>query len=165
MAKEFVKKILVAINGSESSIDAAMYAIMLSASCKYQLKVVYIVDSAKIKYLGINQILLREEEDEFTKDLTAEGNSYLDYVQSLAASKGLEIEKELRSGTVYTEIIKAAEEYEADMIIIGSHCKTFRDNRIKRSVISQHQMDVLTNASCPVLVVKKNGIKAEFNAF
>ncbi|MCQ2575712.1 MAG: universal stress protein [Treponema sp.] len=165
MGKEFYKKILVAINGSETSIHAAMYAIMMAATYKLQLKVVYVVDSATIKYLGLNQILIHEEEVEFQNDLVQEGSSYLDYVQSLAASKGLEIEKDLRQGTVYTEILKSAQEYEADLILIGGHERKNSDSLIKKTTLSQNRNELLAKSRCPVLVVQKSTIQTEFNQF
>lgn len=165
MGKEFYKKILVAINGSETSIHAAMYAIMMAATYKLQLRVVYVVDSATIKYLGLNQILIHEEEVEFQNDLVQEGSSYLDYVQSLAASKGLEIEKDLRQGTVYTEILKSAQEYEADLILIGGHERKNSDSLIKKTTLSQNRNELLAKSRCPVLVVQKSTIQTEFNQF
>jgi len=165
MGKEFYKKILVAINGSESSIHAAMYAIMMAASYKLQLRVVYVVDSATIRYLGLNQILIHEEEVEFQNDLVNEGGSYLDYVQSLAASKGVEIEKDLRQGTVYTEILTSAQEFGADMIIIGGHERKHTDSRIAKTTLSQNRNELLAKARCPVLVVQKSTIQTEFNQF
>ena len=39
-----IKKILVAINGSEGSIKAAMYSIMMARDYNFQIKFVYVID-------------------------------------------------------------------------------------------------------------------------
>jgi len=165
--KDFVKKILVAINGTENSIHAAMYAIMLAKSYNSQLKFVYVVDSATIRYLGINKILIKEEEVDFTNDLYNEGKSNLDYVKSLARLKGLQAETELLKGNVSTQIVLAAEKYQADILVLGGKEKT-RENVYHSSakkVLSSHRTEVLLNAKCPVLMVQKSDIESQFKLF
>lgn len=163
--KEFVKKILVAINGTDESIKAAMYAIMLAKSSNWKLKFIYIVDSATIKYLGINQILIKEEEVQFKDDLVNEGNNYLDYVSSLAAVKGLEAETELLEGNVSSEIVKAAEKYEADMIVIGGQKRQQSVRTLSKNVLSNHRTEVLLKSKCPVLVINGDDIEPKFKIF
>ena len=91
-----MKKILVAINGSEGSIKAAMYAIMMARDYDLEIKFVYVIDSATIRYLGINQMLARDEQTDYKVDLAYEGQNYLEYVSGLAASKGVTAKTELR---------------------------------------------------------------------
>ena len=160
-----VKKILVAINGSDSSIRAAMYAIMLARTYKAELKFLYVIDSATIRYLGMNQILAKDEQVDYKVDLAYEGQNYLEYAVSLAASKGLIAQSELKDGTVVTEIIKAAKAYEADMIVIGAAGKKKGEQLIKRNVHSTHQNDIIENSKIPVLVVQQEDIETKFKVF
>lgn len=155
-----VKKILVAINGSDNSIRAAMYAIMLARTYKAELKFLYVIDSATIRYLGMNQILAKDEQVDYKVDLAYEGQNYLEYAVSLAASKGL-----IKDGTVVTEIIKAAKAYEADMIVIGAAGKKKGEQLIKRNVHSTHQNDIIENSKIPVLVVQMEDIETKFKVF
>lgn len=160
-----VKKILVAINGSDNSIRAAMYAIMLARTYKAELKFLYVIDSATIRYLGMNQILAKDEQVDYKVDLAYEGQNYLEYAVSLAASKGLIAQSELKDGTVVTEIIKAAKAYEADMIVIGAAGKKKGEQLIKRNVHSTHQNDIIENSKIPVLVVQMEDIETKFKVF
>ena len=160
-----IKKILVAINGSDSSIRAAMYAIMLARTYKAELKFLYVIDSATIRYLGMNQILAKDEQVDYKVDLAYEGQNYLEYAVSLAASKGLIAQSELKDGTVVTEIIKAAKAYEADMIVIGAAGKKKGEQLIKRNVHSTHQNDIIENSKIPVLVVQMEDIETKFKVF
>src|SRR5574344_844317 len=100
MSKSFYKKIIVAINGSQSSIHAAMYAIMMAKSYNLALKVVYVVDTATIKYLTMNKFFITEEKEEFEKKLKIDGEHYLNSIEMLSFSKGIKIEKELRCGGI-----------------------------------------------------------------
>lgn len=165
MGKTFFKKIIVAINGTQSSIHAAMYAIMMARVYHLNVKFVYVVDTATIKYLSMNRFLLTEERIDFEEKLKIDGNHYLDFVESLAVSKGLEVEKELRSGGVFTEILKAAEEYEADLILLGGSEKKSSHDDYRKPVLSRDQNEVLANSHCPVMIVQKEGIEDQFKFF
>ena len=165
MTKTFFKKILVAINGKHSSVHAAMYAIMMARIYHLNVKFVYVVDTATIKYLTMNKFLLAEERVDFEEKLKTDGIHYLDYVQRLAVSKGLDVETELKSGGVFTEIIKAAEEFEADLILLGGTEKDSSRSDYRKPVLSREQNEVLADSKCPVLIVQKEGIEAEFKIF
>ena len=161
-----MKKILVAINGSEGSIKAAMYAIMMARDYDLEIKFVYVIDSATIRYLGINQMLARDEQTDYKVDLAYEGQNYLEYVSGLAASKGVTAKTELRDGTVITEILDVAKKFEADLIIIGSQKRKKEDRFIKRNVHSTHESDIIENSHIPILVVKPvDEIDAKFKVF
>ena len=168
MAKEFIKKILVAINGSESSIRAAMYGIMMARTYNLELKFVYVIDSATISYLGMNQMLAKDEQVDYKVDLCYEGQNHLEYAASLAASKGVSAQTELKDGSVVTEILKVAKDFEADLILIGSAQKMKGASLIKRNVHSTHQSDIIESSRIPVLVVQtqeKEEIETKFKVF
>ncbi|MBP5602552.1 MAG: universal stress protein [Treponema sp.] len=168
MGKEFFKKIIVAINGSESSIRAAMYGIMMARTYNLELGFVYVIDSATISYLGMNQMLAKDEQIDYKVDLAYEGQNHLEYVASLAASKGVTAQTSLKDGSVVTEILKFAKEFEADLILIGSTSRKKGASLIKRNVHSSHQSDIIDNSKIPVLVVQsqeKDNIETKFKVF
>ena len=160
-----VKKLLVAINGSDISIRAAMYAVMLARTYKTELKFVYVIDSATIRYLGMNQMLAKDEQIDYKVDLAYEGQNYLEYAVGLAASKGVVAQSELKDGSVVTEIIKCAKDFEADMILIGGADKKKGEQLFKRNVHSSHQSDIIENSKIPVIVVKGDDIETKFKVF
>ena len=160
-----VKKLLVAINGSDISIRAAMYAVMLARTYKAELKFIYVIDSATIRYLGMNQMLAKDEQIDYKVDLAYEGQNYLEYAVGLAASKGVVAQSELKDGSVVTEIIKCAKDFEADMILIGGADKKKGEQLFKRNVHSSHQSDIIENSKIPVVVVKGEDIETKFKVF
>lgn len=165
MGKSFFKKVVVAINGHQSSIQAAMYAIMMCKTYNIALKFVYVIDTATIKYLSMNKLLVSEEKFDLEKRLKDDGEHYLDYVSMLAGTKGLKTEKELREGGIFTEIVKCAQEYEADLIMLGGNISGANKSDVKLQVISTNEKEILLNSSCPVLIVKKPEIEKLFKVF
>ena len=165
MGKSFFKKLIVAVNGRTSSIHAAMYAIMMARTYNCSVKFVYVVDTATIKYLAMNKFLVNEEKNSFTDHLNNDGEHYLNYVKMLAGSKGVKAETELRSGGIFSEVIKAAEENEADLIVLGGKEPASEKNILKRTFVSKDENEVLANANCPVMIVQKPEIEKLFKIF
>jgi len=159
--RPFIKKVLVAISGSDSSINGAKYAIMYAKTYNLDLSVVYVVDTSTLKELLISKIFIEEESSEFESNLEANGNRYLDYIEELARSKNVKINKILKRGGVVNMIIEAAEETDADLIILGA----WQKNRSKRDLVTRSHLDLLMDAKKSVLIVKEEEIEAIFNRF
>jgi nucleotide-binding universal stress UspA family protein len=75
-------------------------------------------------------------------------------VEELAKAKGVKIEREMRRGAVYTEILSAADERKADLIILGG----WEKDRSARDIISHAYREIMVNAKCSVLLVKEPSI-------
>lgn len=163
MAREFLKKIVVAVNGSESSMHAAMYGIMMARSYGLKMKAVYVVDTATIKYLSMNKFLIAEEKLDYENRLTEDGQKYLKYVEKLAQTKGLKIETSLLSGGIYSELVKECDKYDADILLLGGHENP--GGNIHRSSFSEAEKHILTSAHVPVMVVQKPEIEKIFKVF
>ena len=84
MAKSFFKKIVVAINGKQSSIQTAMYAVMMAKIYNIEIRFVFVIDTATIKFLSINKLIIS---DDLESRLEADGKRYLEYVEMLASSR------------------------------------------------------------------------------
>ena len=79
MIKSLFQKVIVAYNGSKSSLNALMYGIVLAKIHKIQLKIVYVVDSASIKSLVLTKIMIVEEGERVRKALEEDGKKNLEY--------------------------------------------------------------------------------------
>ncbi|MBS7261757.1 MAG: universal stress protein [Treponema sp.] len=160
MARDFFKKIIVAVNGSESSIHAAMYGIMMAKSYNLKIKAIFVVDTATIKLLSLNKFLIDEEKYSYEERLSSDGENYLKYVERLAQSKGVKIETELLKGGVYSEIVREAENYEADLLLLGGN--RGQNRKIYRTSASDNEKNILLSSSVPVLFVNKPEIDRLF---
>jgi nucleotide-binding universal stress UspA family protein len=156
-----INNILVAISGSDSSINGAKYAIMLAKTFKWNLSVVYVIDTSTLKQLLISKIFIEEESSEFEMNLEANGNRYLDYIEELAKNKGVKVKKILKRGGIATMILEAAEEEDADLIILGA----WQQNKSKRELITKSHMDILFDSKKSVIIVKEQEIETMFKRF
>ncbi|MDR1956952.1 MAG: universal stress protein [Treponema sp.] len=154
MMKPLFSNMVVAITGSDASILAAKYAIVMAKLYRCRLTAVYVVDIATIRQLTLSKLFIQEESQEYEKSLEMNGERYLAFVEELARTKGVKIEREIRRGAVYTEIITAAEEKKADMIILGG----LEKDRNPRDIISHAHREIMLNAKCSVLLVKEPNI-------
>ena len=162
MAKSFFKKIVVAINGKQSSIQTAMYAVMMAKIYNIEIRFVFVIDTATIKFLSINKLIIS---DDLEERLEADGKRYLEYVEMLASSKGVKCQKDLRKGGVFSEVLKSAEDFEADLILLGGNIREVGKTGIKHNFLSSAETSILSNSKCPVMIVQKPNIEAEFKIF
>jgi len=152
--KPLISSIVTGITGSDASISAAKYAIIMAKSYNCKLTMVYVVDTATIKQLTLSKIFIQEESIEYEKSLEINGQRYLSFMEELAHAKGVTIEKEIRKGAVCTEILAVAEERRADLIVMGG----WEKDRSARDIIGHAHLEIMFNAKCPVLVVKEPDI-------
>ena len=82
--KPLISNIVTGITGSNASILAAKYAIVLAKLYRCRLTAVYVVDTATIKQLALTKIFIQEESIEYEKSLEANGERYLSFVEELA---------------------------------------------------------------------------------
>ena len=154
MLKPLFSNILVAINGSDASILAAKYAIVMAKAYQCKLSAVYVVDEATIRQLTLSKIFIQEESHEYQKGLEANGERYLSFVEELAQAKGVKIDRALRYGAVFTEILDVAEEKKVDLIIFGG----WEKNKNPRDIFSHLYREAMINSKCSILLVKEPGI-------
>ena len=152
--KPLFQNVVVAVSGSEASIGAAKYGIAMAKLYRSRLIAVYVIDTATLKELLISKIFVEDESTDYEKSLEDNGHRYLNYVEELAKKKGVDIEKVLRRGAIFSEIIAAAEEYDADLILLGG----FEEKGTHRDVLSRQHREILRSSRCSVLVVKDKDV-------
>jgi nucleotide-binding universal stress UspA family protein len=154
MSKPLFSSIVVAISGSDASILAAKYAIVMAKTYKCRLSAVYVVDTATISQLTLSKIFIKEESVEYEQSLRINGERYLSFVEELAHAKGLKIEREIRQGSVNAEILSVAEEKRAELIILGG----WEKDRHTKDIFSHAHRELMINSKCSVLLAKEPGI-------
>jgi len=152
--KPLINSIVTVVTGTDASILAAKYAIVMTKLYHCKLTAVYVVDTATIKQLTLSRIFIQEEGIEYEKSLEANGSRYLTFVDELAQSKGVKLEKVMRKGAIYTEILAVADEKKADMILLGGWERETKS----RDIIGHSHREIMANAKCSVLLVKEPDI-------
>lgn len=166
MARQLFHRIIAAVNGSESSIHAAMYGVALAKTCRLDLKIVYVVDTAALRQLTLSKFFTDSERAMYEANLCADGDRYLTYIGDMALAKGVQPERELLKGAVWAEVVKAADAFNADMILVGGgDDKEFRGGAgDRRASQSSSRSEIIARAHCSVLAVKQKNIEEIFKA-
>ncbi|GHV73749.1 universal stress protein [Spirochaetia bacterium] len=151
MTKPLLSNLIVAISGSDASILAAKYAIIMAKQYRCRLCAVYVVDTATIRQLALSKIFIQEESLDYERSLETNGERYLSFVEELARAKGVKIDRVIRKGAVYTEILAVADEKKADLIILGG----WEKDRNPRDIISHSHREIMVSAKCSVYLVKE----------
>ena len=145
-----IERILVYIDGTEESITAAQYAVLLSQSTGATLMAIYIVNTRALNDLVKTRIFLKEEQEEYRMDIEADADRYLNHVKDIAQKKGVAITTVKKSGNIHQEIKTIVEEHNIDLLVIGelSQIKSRRDEFYNESERAMRRV------RCSVLVVK-----------
>ncbi len=145
-----LKKILLYIDGSESSILAAQMAITMCKKYGSSLRVIYVVNENLLTELLKAKVFVQMEKMDYERDLEEDGKRYLNYVVKLADRKGLAIETVLKKGVVHEEVAREVEEHESDLLIQGElgEVLSLRDS------FYEEGERILRKVKCPVMVVR-----------
>lgn len=155
---EIFKKILVPTDNSENAREAFKYAADLAEKYDSTINVVHVIDTSHFDQVTkyASELYMQSPqryEETVIKEKTKETKDFIK--KNLQNDKGLKVEKIIRRGKPFVEIIKTAKEIEADLIVMGTHGKTGLANVLMGSVAEK----VVRKAPCPVLRIKPWGFK------
>ena len=158
MQENHYSRILVAIDGSTSSIHATDYAISIALKNSSQLFVLYVIDTYKYSRLSSSIVLAPtfgsekylEEKNEAEKLMNKIKERFRLKVKDNTKFK--EPKTEIVEGvkSVATTIMEYAESENIDLIIIGSRGRT----SFKKLLLGSISSNVMKNAHCAVLVIR-----------
>jgi nucleotide-binding universal stress UspA family protein len=143
-------RILVGIDGSESSLNASEYAIEMAKKDGAQ------VIALSIKSLPLSSYGLAAPQDEAklsNEDKEMHGiKELLDKVDQNAKRNNIQVKKEIINSQMSIEaaIVEYAESEDVDLIVIG----TRGTSDIKNILLGNIASGVVKYAACPVMVVK-----------
>ncbi len=136
-------KVLIALNSEPLAVHAADVGIELTRSLKAELGFVYVIGEPS--EIGADGGVSAEEAVRTAKE---DGKALLAAVRQRAPELvALEF---MPIGRAAVEIVKAAKEWPANLIVIGSHGR----GGIQRAVLGSVAEAVVRHAPCPVMVVK-----------
>lgn len=145
-----ISKILVAMDGSESSVRAYEYASFLAKKCDATLLIVNINDTFERISRNIKEFR------EIAKQIEEEGGTavtiqVLEDYQSRAKDSGIKDVKIIRrEGNAAAEILLIANEEKVDAIVIGSTGM----NTVKEFLLGGVSYKVIHHAKCSVTLVR-----------
>jgi nucleotide-binding universal stress UspA family protein len=144
------KNVLVLVDGNESAVKAAAFAIKMAGVYGVKLAAISVVDTDTLRHLMSVRILVEQEVRDFEAELERNQRRYLDFVQREAQKANVEIELLLKRGICHIEVLAEQRRRNADLIIIGG----FRSTLTRLDLVVRERQIILDEAPCPVLVVK-----------
>ncbi len=145
-----IRKIMVYIDGSEQSITAAQYAVVLAKALGADLFALYVVDTRALSELVKSRIFLDSEQEEYRRDLEGDATRYLNHVRELARRKGVPIVADKAMGAVHVEIKNKVSELGIDLLVLGELSQI----RSRRDELYNETERAMRSAPCPVLIAK-----------
>ncbi|MBR5163359.1 MAG: universal stress protein [Schwartzia sp.] len=137
-----MEKILVPVDGSESSERALKKAIELAVALKAKLSFLYV---ANVNQLAVNSCLSAE----LLEAVNKAGEVILSHAEERVPT-GVESERLLETGSPASAIIDVAEESGIDLIVMGSRGLGL----VKGVLLGSVSQYVVENAKCAVMVIK-----------
>ena len=146
-----IKKILVAVDGSDPSFNASTYAIELAKRFDAELIALHVIYPIYSQIeIALSPRAVRLEE--VTRKEMEKGKEHVDKVEQKGTEKNVSVKTDVIIGitSVVKEIVEYAEKKKIDMIVIGSRGMT----GFKKMLLGSVASGVVTYSHCPVLVVK-----------
>ena len=148
-------KILVAIDGSQPSIDAANYAIEIAKkNSNSQLIALTVLDISTPRRLSSSFITAPTYGLKELEEQRKQAQKWLESISKKVeeVEKNIQYKAEIIEGSISVEgtIVDYAESENIDLIVIGTRGRSGFKKMLLGSVASK----VVTYATCPVLVIK-----------
>ena len=137
-----MKKILIPVDGSESSARALDKAIELASALHAKLSFLYV---ANVNQLAVNSCLSTELLDSVNRA----GEAILTHAEERTPD-GVESERILETGSPASSIVDVAGDCGADLIVMGSRGLGL----VKGVLLGSVSQYVVEHAKCAVMVVK-----------
>jgi nucleotide-binding universal stress UspA family protein len=140
-------KILVAVDGSNESMNAARHAIGLARKDGAQLVVI-----TAMRLPSLYGWSPAESPYTWQKKYAKERKKWFDEIEKLAKRNNVKIQTEIVEGTMSAQgtIVKYAEEHNVDVIVVGTRGMS----GFAKQLLGSTALGVVTYAHCTVIVVR-----------
>lgn len=144
------QNILVPIDGSKTSHSAIKTAAELAKAFGSKVTAVFILTIDP--FVGVEFLDTKGQAADMSNKAHHLSQEIIDEAHALFSKEGIEIETKIVEGQViHKEIVKAAEETHADLVVMGSHGRT----GIKKLMLGSVAQNVLGEIHIPVLIVRQ----------
>ena len=148
-----ISKIVVPIDGSKNSMEAAYYALKMAKKYDSEVAVVHVVNiEPNLQLLGIYRPSYPDTIRKNLEEARAEAQKWLSEIIRDAEQRKVRIKTDVIDSplSVVATLVNYADQEKADLIVIGTRGRSGISKMLLGSVAS----GVVTYAPCPVLVVR-----------
>ena len=147
-------KVLVCVDGSESSMEAARYAVMIGKEYTAEVTALNVIVS-QLGYAyssGAFGLTSQSAINDLLEKSKKEAQVWFDEIKRNATTEGVKLRTEMVASptSIVPAIVNYAEKNEIDLIVVGTRGRSGFTKLLLGSVAS----GVVTYAACPVMVVK-----------
>ena len=137
------EKILVPLDGSESSLHALEKAVEIAKKFEGKITLinVYNVSSFKVTPSQVFNYVI---------EIRKAGESILEEAKKIVKAEGIEVITIVEEGHIVEKIVNKAKEENFDLIVLGAR----GISKIKEILLGSVSQGVISHSPCPVLVVK-----------
>ena len=146
------QRIFVPVDGGSTSRRGLDEAIAVAKSTQGQLHLLHVVDDMPIVAEGVEAF--PAPGTDIIEMVTDEGKDILAQAQARVQQAGLNCDATMRrtsKGKIYEQILQVAQEWNADLIVIGTHGRTGAERLFMGSDAEQ----VVRHTDLPVLLVRQ----------
>jgi nucleotide-binding universal stress UspA family protein len=148
-----ISKIVVPIDGSKNSMEAADYAVKMAQKYGSEVAVVHIVNlDQNLQLLGIYRLSYPDPIKKKVEEARAEAQKWFTEIIRIAEQRRVRIKSDVIDSpmSVVAALVNYADQEKADLIVIGTRGRS----GISKMLLGSVALGVVTYAPCPVVVVK-----------
>jgi len=140
-----IRRILVPIDGSETSFNTAKHALSLAKEKNASITLLYVSDIPPLP-------LHAEHLEKYYEEVRQEADEWFKTIKNFPEGNSVDIKTKVITGamSVVGSIVKFAEDQDMDLIVIGTRGRSKFTKLLLGSVAS----GVTAHAHCPVLLVR-----------
>lgn len=146
-----MKKILVPVDGSVASKNAAIKAVEIARFFNSEVTFITVTQYPSISIYKNFDMNLEKEYYKIIRRINDEVSKKMDELIDGLEILGIKYTKKILEGSPYAEILNYAEKEGFDLIVMGR--KGY--SKVKRFFLGSVTQRVLSDAPCPVLVVQE----------
>ena len=158
MGKRFqIKKILIPYDFSETADLALEHAVFMAKLHKAEIVLVHVIES--YSFTSAISSAFGKSQSDFEEKIESSTNDKLQtLVEKLHHDCGMKVTYRTENGKIYKKIVHTAEEFDADIILMGTHgVSGFQD-----FLVGTNTYRVVMSSPCPVISVQAHSKKIGF---
>jgi universal stress protein A len=152
LKEDTMNRILVAIDFSEETDEVISTAVTLTKALQGRLRILHVDDSAPYSYAPKNDSPTEPKPQ--NADVPME-TGHLGAIRTRLSKEKFDADYRLMEGPAADNILSAAKEFAADIIVIGAH----EHGKFFRCFFGDTTDSLIRHAPCPILVVPHEGGK------
>jgi len=152
-----IKKILIPTDFSETANKAMEHAVSMAKLLDSEITLLHVVSTFAFR---VNLPEAEVDESQNARLSTAVGTKLNQIAEEIRNKEGVKVNTLISTGRIREEVVRIADEVDADIIIIGTHGVS----GLREFFMGSNAFRIVSDASCPVLSVQTSNKKATFKS-